>query len=152
MEDKQTANKNLNQINEIIKKNTTNTKYYNISHVVEQTKIELNLIDNEYYEDVLHFLNGLFGTYYKAISKIYIKQILFEAKNVILYNQIITKYNMTHLPEFEITKYDFDSTDQDVGEILKIVKILTNNLLADLNFEFTITKHKGKCVPRIRPK
>jgi len=121
-------NGNRNDVRNII--DNAIDKYYNIN--------------KDYYNDVLIFLNLIFKQNVKSIMSIYIKKIVLHEDIMIMYNDIVKKYKLNK-DYINIDAFDVDEII-DIDLIIKLMKLLTNNLLEKLNYKLVekCTNNKKK--------
>jgi hypothetical protein len=130
---------------EIIVKNKKNTKIksnYNRKNytLVNKTKeiLEKSYVDyqnslQEYYQDVLKWMNLLYNDQSKSIAKIKFIKMTLNEEIFNLYNEIVKKYKLNK-DLFDTSKF-YMNDDHERTEIFLISKILTNNLLAKLGYK-----------------
>lgn len=116
-----------------------------IQKVIEANKIleytnEIIKTDEDYYNDVLKFLNLIFSTNGNSIMKLKINKIAIDTTVFNYYNDLIELYNLKKR-KFDIEKYDFDEA-HEMDENLQLVKILVNNVLEKLNYKLIISQEK----------
>lgn len=109
------------------------------NQILEYTN-EIIKTDEDYYNDVLKFLNLIFSTNGNSILKLRINKIAINTTVFNYYNDLNELYNLKHR-KFDIDKYDFDEI-HEMDETLQLVKILVNNVLEKLNYKLIITKDK----------
>ena len=153
----QTTNKSIDEkdINQIINKEIEESKklglYVNVTKIMKkideelekQKRVDTNAIDKyneEYYNDVLLFLNSLFEGRSKSILSLRIKKLIFTKENVAMYNGIIKKHKL-ECPLFELKNFDFNN-NTNINFTVKIIKIIVNNLLKPLDYVLNVTKYK----------
>lgn len=90
-------------------------------------------INKDYYNDVLLFLNLIFKQNAKSILGIYIKKIVLHEDIMIMYNDIVKKYKLNK-DYVNIDAFDVDEII-DIDLIIKLMKLLTNNLLEKINYK-----------------
>jgi hypothetical protein len=90
-------------------------------------------INKDYYNDVLLFLNLIFKQNAKSILSIYIKKIVLHEDIMIMYNDIVKKYKLNK-DYVNIDAFDVDEII-DIDLIIKLMKLLTNNLLEKINYK-----------------
>jgi hypothetical protein len=90
-------------------------------------------INKDYYNDVLIFLNLIFKQNAKSIMSIYIKKIVLHEDIMVMYNDIVKKYKLNK-DYVNIDAFDVDEII-DIDLIIKLMKLLTNNLLEKLNYK-----------------
>jgi hypothetical protein len=90
-------------------------------------------INKDYYNDVLIFLNLIFKQNAKSIMSVYIKKIVLHEDIMIMYNNIVKKYKLNK-DYVNIDAFDVDEII-DIDLIIKLMKLLTNNLLEKLNYK-----------------
>lgn len=90
-------------------------------------------INKDYYNDVLLFLNLIFKQNAKSILSIYIKKIVLHEDIMIMYNHIVKKYKLNK-DYVNIDAFDVDEII-DIDLIIKLMKLLTNNLLEKINYK-----------------
>lgn len=116
---------------------------------VKENKILLDLINNKlqesskkYYKDVLEFLNMLFDTEEKSILKIKMNKISLNEDILETYNYIVKKHELkkdlinTQEMNFEL--------DYDKKDIVKMVLLISNNLLEKINYKMMMKKFNDK--------
>jgi hypothetical protein len=113
-----------------------------IKNVIDCNKIIINsekIIkqDNDYYNDVLTFLNLIFTTNSDSILKLKISKIALNPSILSYYNDLNELYNLKK-NSFDIEKYDFN-LNHEFDEILQIILILVNNVLEKLNYKLIKT-------------
>jgi hypothetical protein len=101
--------------------------------IIDNAIDKYNDINKDYYNDVLDFLNLIFKQNAKSILKIYIKKIVLHEDIMILYNDIVKKYKLNK-DYVNIETFDVDDII-DINLIIKLMKLLTNNLLEKLNYK-----------------
>ena len=130
---------------EIILKKNTKKKFNNnkVNSIINKTKniLEKSYVNyqkslEEYYKDVLDWMNMIYSDDSKSILKVQIKRITLNEDIFLKYNEIITKYKLKkdifNIENFDIEdNYDFDS-------VVEIAKIMTKNLLEKLNYKLDI--------------
>jgi hypothetical protein len=130
----------------INKKKFNTTKKYNKKYILNNKTKEImeksyqeycNSLEN-YYKDVLEWLNMILSDNNKSILKLKFKKITLNEDIFNLYNQIIKKYkiekDLFNVESFDITE------EHDRNTIFCIAKILINNLLHKLNYKLTEIK------------
>jgi hypothetical protein len=140
-----------------IKKNNNNTKIYknnknykNINckiknetkNILEKSFIDFQKSKEEYYNDVLEFLNLIFCNNSISILNIKTLKISLNEDVFLKYNDIVKKYKLKKdlfdLENFNINdNYDYES-------IAEIAKILVKNLLEKLNYKLEIINYDNK--------
>lgn len=92
-----------------------------------------------YYQDVLDFMNLLFGQTVNKLSMIKFEKMCVRDDTFVLYNQILTKYNVNKplfaLDEFNVDLEALEPTEENIEYIKDIIHRLCNNLLEKLNYE-----------------
>jgi hypothetical protein len=119
-----------------------NMESIHIKNVIDCNKIIINsekIIkqDNDYYNDVLTFLNLIFTTNSDSILKLKISKIALNPSILSYYNDLNELYNLKK-NSFDIEKYDFN-LNHEFDEILQIILILVNNVLEKLNYKLIKT-------------
>lgn len=93
--------------------------------------------NKKYYNDVLDFMNLLFGDNAKNLSKIKFKKITLGETVFELYNEIIKKYKL-HKPQFNIEEFNLNEIEDPI-ELKKIfceiAFKISNNLLEKINYK-----------------
>ncbi len=127
-------NKNYKNIDCKIKNETKN--------ILEKSFIDFQKSKEEYYNDVLEFLNLIFCNNSKSILNIKTLKISLNEDVFLKYNDIVKKYKLKKdlfdLENFNINdNYDYES-------IAEIAKILVKNLLEKLNYKLEIINYDNK--------
>lgn len=111
-----------------------NTGYINETRLVINNCIKKYYSDNsEYYDEVLTFLNEIFEHKATSILKIKIKKIVIDENLLKSYNDIVKKYNLNN-DYINIKLFNFDNINNLIF-IVKIAKVLVNNLLKKINYK-----------------
>ena len=111
-----------------------NTGYINETRLVINNCIKEYYSDNsEYYDEVLKFLNEIFEHKATSILKIKIKKIVIDENLLKSYNDIVKKYNLNN-DYINIKLFNFDNINNLIF-IVKIAKVLVNNLLKKINYK-----------------
>ena len=111
-----------------------NTGYINETRLVINNCINKYYSDNsEYYDEVLIFLNEIFDHKATSILKIKIKKIVIDENLLKSYNDIVKKYNLNN-DYINIKLFNFDNINNLIF-IVKIAKVLVNNLLKKINYK-----------------
>ena len=105
----------------------------NVRNIINNAIDKYYDINKEYYNDVLIFLNLIFKQNAKSIMSIYIKKIVLHEDIMIIYNDIVKKYKLNK-DYVNIEAFDVDEII-DIDLIIKLMKLLTNNLLEKLNYK-----------------
>jgi hypothetical protein len=126
---------------------------------IKETKIlqdeineKLNNDNKKYYKDILDFLNTIFISEEKSILKIKLNSITINQNVFEIYNYIINKYKLNK-DLINIDYFDFDiSYDRD--DIIKIIMLISNNLLEKLNYKMIsyVNKYTNKKMLKIKIK
>ena len=111
-------------------------------NILEKSFIDFQKSKEEYYNDVLEFLNLIFCNNSKSILNIKTLKISLNEDIFLKYNDIVKKYNLKkdlfNLENFNINdNYDYES-------IAEIAKILVKNLLEKLNYKLEIINYDNK--------
>lgn len=127
-------NKNFKNIDCKIKNETKN--------ILEKSFIDFQKSKEQYYNDVLEFLNLIFCNNSKSILNIKTLKISLNEDVFLKYNDIVKKYKLKkdlfNLENFNINdNYDYES-------IAEIAKILVKNLLEKLNYKLEIINYDNK--------
>ena len=111
-----------------------NTGYINETRLVINNCIKEYYSDNsEYYDEVLKFLNEIFEHKATSILKIKIKKIVIDENLLKSYNDIVKKYNLNN-DYINIKLFNFDNINNLIF-IVKVAKVLVNNLLKKINYK-----------------
>ena len=113
--------------------NKKSNKGNEVKNIIDDAIDKYYNINKDYYNDVLEFLNLIFKQNAKSILKIYIKKIVLHEDIMILYNDIVKKYKLNK-DYVNIEIFDVDDII-DINLIVKLMKLLTNNLLEKLNYK-----------------
>jgi hypothetical protein len=105
----------------------------NVRNIINNAIDKYYDINKDYYNDVLIFLNLIFKQNAKSILSIYIKKIVLHEDIMIMYNDIVKKYKLNK-DYVNIDAFDVDEII-DIDLIIKLMKLLTNNLLEKLNYK-----------------
>ena len=105
----------------------------NVKYIIDNAIDKYYDINKEYYNDVLIFLNLIFKQNAKSILGVYIKKIVLHEDIMIMYNNIVKKYKLNK-DYVNIEAFDVDEII-DIDLIIKLMKLLTNNLLEKLNYK-----------------
>jgi len=127
-------NKNYKNIDCKIKNETKN--------ILEKSFIDFQKSKEQYYNDVLEFLNLIFCNNSNSILNIKTLKISLNEDVFLKYNNIVKKYKLKkdlfNLENFNINdNYDYES-------IAEIAKILVKNLLEKLNYKLEIINYDNK--------
>jgi hypothetical protein len=104
-----------------------------VKYIIDNAIDKYYNINKDYYNDVLIFLNLIFKQNAKSILSIYIKKIVLHEDIMIMYNNIVKKYKLNK-DYVNIEAFDVDEII-DIDLIIKLMKLLTNNLLEKLNYK-----------------
>lgn len=118
--------------------------FKNINKYKSKTDKLINDYNENYYNDVLVFLNKSFCCNADAILRIKPKKIKLNLETMMTYNEIIKKYKLKE-KFFDIDSFDFDD-EHDITEINSIISLLCNNLLRKLGYIMNIYKTTQKTV------
>lgn len=115
--------------------NSTNNKHNikDVRNIINNAIDKYYDINKDYYNDVLIFLNLIFKQNAKSLLSIYIKKIVLHEDIMIMYNNIVKKYKLNK-DYVNIDAFDVDEII-DIDLIIKLMKLLTNNLLEKLNYK-----------------
>jgi hypothetical protein len=105
----------------------------NVRNIINNAIDKYYDINKDYYNDVLIFLNLIFKQNAKSILTIYIRKIVLHEDIMIMYNDIVKKYKLNK-DYVNIDVFDVDEII-DIDLIIKLMKLLTNNLLEKLNYK-----------------
>jgi hypothetical protein len=105
----------------------------NVRNIINNAIDKYYDINKDYYNDVLIFLNLIFKQNAKSILTIYIRKIVLHEDIMIMYNDIVKKYKLNK-DYVNIDAFDVDEII-DIDLIIKLMKLLTNNLLEKLNYK-----------------
>lgn len=105
----------------------------NVRNIINNTIDKYYDINKDYYNDVLIFLNLIFKQNAKSLLSIHIKKIVLHEDIMIMYNDIVKKYKLNK-DYVNIDAFDVDEII-DIDLIIKLMKLLTNNLLEKLNYK-----------------
>jgi hypothetical protein len=101
--------------------------------LLEETLEKYYDLNDEYYKEILNFLNKLFNENSESILKIKFKKLTLNDEILLEYNNIIIKYKLNK-DLFDIE--NFNITDiTDFSDIINIIMIICNNLLDKLNYK-----------------
>lgn len=128
---KKTYKKNYNGIKNQIKNET--------KKILETSYDDFYKTIEEYYDDVLKWVNLVFTDNANSILKVKINKITLNEDIFNKYNEIITKHNLKK-NKFDINNFNFDS-NIDYNLILGIAKTMTKNLLDKLNYKLDIVDY-----------
>lgn len=141
--------------NKIKKNNNTkvynnNKKYKNIDckiknetkKILENSFIDFQKSKEEYYNDVLEFLNFIFCNNSKSILNIKTLKISLNEDVFLKYNNIVKKYKLKK-DLFDLENFNIND-NYDYGSIAEIAKILVKNLLEKLNYKLEIINYDNK--------
>jgi hypothetical protein len=116
---------------------------YNINNetkkILEKSQEEYQIALEKYYKDVLEWSNQLFNSDAKSILNIKLKKITLNEDIFNSYNNIIKKYKLEK-DLFDVNNFNIEDF-HDPNDILKIVKIMTNNLLIKLGYSLKFYKY-----------
>jgi hypothetical protein len=133
--------------NDIIK--NKKPKYINKSKIINKTnKILESSYENyqqslkTYYDDVLTWINELYGDHSSSVMKLKPKKITLNEDTFNTYNLIINKYKLNQ-DLFNVDKFQIDDY-HDRTEIFKIANILADNLLKKIGYKLFIYKQNEK--------
>lgn len=117
--------------------------------IIEEFQNEFNKINNNYYLEVLDFLNLLFSQSEKKdqILKIKISKISLSDEIFEFYNLLIDKYKLK-ISKFNNKNFNFDEI-YSFQEILEISLIMSNNLLEKLNYKIIKLNYNDKTTYKI---
>jgi hypothetical protein len=105
----------------------------NVRNIINNAIDKYYDINKDYYNDILIFLNLIFKQNAKSILTIYIRKIVLHEDIMIMYNDIVKKYKLNK-DYVNIDVFDVDEII-DIDLIIKLMKLLTNNLLEKLNYK-----------------
>lgn len=105
----------------------------NVRNIINNAIDKYYDINRDYYNDVLIFLNLIFKQNAKSILSIYIIKIVLHEDIMSMYNNIVKKYKLNK-DYVNIDAFDVDEII-DIDLIIKLMKLLTNNLLEKLNYK-----------------
>lgn len=116
-----------------------------IKQQMEETNSIIQKKNNEYYLNVLDFLNLLFKDDAKNIQKIKFKHINFDDKVILLHNKIIETYKLDKPTlKHEIFFEQLENIDEDEVKSVycEIASKMSNNLLEKLDYKLVLKKVK----------
>jgi hypothetical protein len=117
--------------------------------IIEEFQNEFNKINNNYYLEVLDFLNLLFSQSERKdqILKIKISKISLSDEIFEFYNLLIDKYKLK-ISKFNNKNFNFDEI-YSFQEILEISLIMSNKLLEKLNYKIIKLNYNDKTTYKI---
>lgn len=123
-------------------KNTKNQINNETKHILEKSYDEYYKSIENYYQDVLNWMNLLFSDDAKSILKIKIVRIVVNEDIFLIYNDIINKYKLNK-NTFCMDNFNIEH-DNNRDVIIEIIKTMTKNLLEKLNYKLEIKNYNNK--------
>lgn len=130
---KTTNNKNINKN---YNKRLCNSIVNETKNILEKSYDSFQKSNEQYYNDVLEWMNMLYNDVSKSILRVQIKKITLNEDIFNKYNEIIKIYKLKK-NLFNTELFDFND-NYDYDSIVEIAKIMTTNLIEKLNYKFDV--------------
>lgn len=122
--------------------------------IIENANKILQQHNNEYYREILNFLNILFSSEAKSITSIYFNKIAISADIFDMYNKLIDKYSLD-AKHFNIELFFqndpiTNSKLYSKNDIISICQNISNNLLKRINYKADIIYIEGKPIIKFK--
>ena len=117
------------------------------SELLDDTNTLLFQINNDYYNDVIYFLNMIFDTNESSLNRIKGTKIILNNSVMEHYNDMINEYKINK-PLFDIEKFDYDTDN----ECVMVALSMANNLLYSLDYKIVDIKMGNNYIFKIYKK